>query len=155
MKYSHRLSDAIHILVFVVINADGDLSSQSIADSIQSNPSLVRRLMSRLVKAELLVSRPGRVAPHLARPANTITLLEIYRATEDNQELLHLDRETNPRYMVGRLIQDTLASTYSEIQAAAEAKMAQISLQDIVDDLLLRNDQERKQTRGIDDRDRI
>ena len=101
------------------------------------------------------MSQPRRVAPHLARPADTITLLEIYRATEDNQELLHLDRETNPRYMVGRLIQDTLASTYSEIQAAAEAKMVQISLQDIVDDLLRRNDQERKQTRGIDDRDRI
>ena len=48
MKYSHRLSDAVHILVYLEIL--GSASSSTIADSVNSNPSLIRRLIARMVK---------------------------------------------------------------------------------------------------------
>ena len=50
MKYSHRLSDAVHILTYIGATeiVEDDLSSRAIAGSINSNPSLVRRLMSSL-----------------------------------------------------------------------------------------------------------
>lgn len=67
MRFSNKLSDAVHILSYIDIYSDGDLSSQAIADSIGSNPSVVRRLMSRLTKAGLLQTRPGIVAPALAK----------------------------------------------------------------------------------------
>ena len=54
MKYSHKLSDAVHILAFVSIYADGDLSSGAIAASIEANQSMVRQMMAKLVKAGLL-----------------------------------------------------------------------------------------------------
>ncbi|GEL12894.1 transcriptional regulator family protein [Lapidilactobacillus concavus DSM 17758] len=135
MKYSHRLSDAIHILAFVVIYADDNLSSRAIAASIQSNPSLIRRLMARLVKADLLVSRPGMVAPHLSRPADQISLLDIYRAVDDEQTLLHLDLDTDPLCVVGGNIQGALGPVYQVIQTAAEQKMSTITLQQIIDEI--------------------
>ncbi|MFD1433083.1 Rrf2 family transcriptional regulator [Lacticaseibacillus yichunensis] len=138
MKYSHRLSDAVHLLAYVDIYQDGDLSSNAIASSIESNPSLVRRLMSRLVKAGLLTSAPGKVDPKLARPASEITLLMIYRAAEDNQQLLHIDDKTNPQCIVGGNIQQTLDGVYDQIQKQAEQTMAGISLQGIIDEILTR-----------------
>lgn len=138
MKFSHKLSDAVHVLAYVDIYATGDLSSQAIANSIESNPSLVRRLMSRLVQAGLLTSKPGKIAPALAKPAKEISLLAIYQAAEDNQQLLHIDDKTNPACIVGGNIQATLDQVYSQIQAQAEASMAQVSLADIIGDILAR-----------------
>lgn len=138
MKYSHKLSDGVHILAYVDICADGDLSSAAIASSIESNPSLVRRLMARLVKAGLLKSQPGAVAPVLGRPAAAISLLDVYHAVEDNHDLLHVDETTNPQCIVGGNIQDTLNVAYTDVQAAAERKMATITLQQLIDGILLR-----------------
>lgn len=138
MRYSHKLSDAVHILAYVVIYADGDLSSDAIAASIESNPSLVRRLMSRLRQAQLLRSRAGVSTPKLAQPADQITLLTIYRAIEDNQQLLHVDPKTNPQCIVGGQIQATLNQAYRNVQQAAEAEMANITLQNLIDDILQR-----------------
>ncbi|MFD0897419.1 Rrf2 family transcriptional regulator [Loigolactobacillus binensis] len=137
MKYSHRLSDAIHILAYVKIYHDSDLSSRTIALSVESNPSLVRRLMATLAKAGLLTTHPGTVAPELARPANSITMLDIYHALDDGQ-LLHIDEKTNPLCIVGGNIQDTLNEAYQKVQAAAENVMTEITLQSIIDDILAR-----------------
>lgn len=138
MKYSHKLSDGVHILAYVDIYQDADLSSSAIAASIEANPSLVRRLMAQLVKAGLLTSQPGAAAPALGRPAAAISLLDVYQALEGNQELLHIDEKTNPQCIVGGNIQESLNVAYAHVQQAAEAQMAAISLQAIVSDILQR-----------------
>ena len=55
MKYSYKLSNAIHILTYVDIYKNDDLSSARIAASIEANASVVRNLMSKLKKAGLLI----------------------------------------------------------------------------------------------------
>lgn len=139
MKYSHKLSDAIHVLSYVDIYKDGDLSSNTIASSIESNPSLVRRLMSGLVKADLLISQPGKASTRLARPAADITLLDVYNAIDDEHHLLHVDDKTNPKCVVGGNIQATLNVVYDNVQRDAEKSMDQVTLQSIIDDILVRN----------------
>lgn len=79
MKYSTKLSDAVHIMAFVAINQDFDLSSTAIAASIQTNPGFVRQIMMKLRKAGLMSSVTGHAKPALARPAERITLLDIYK----------------------------------------------------------------------------
>lgn len=143
MKFSSKLSDGVHILAYVDILQDGDLSSNAIASSIESNPSLVRRMMSRLKKAGLLMSQPGKVAPKLGRPATKISLLDVYRAIEDNQKLLHIDEKTNPQCIVGGNIQETLTGIYDRIQSDAEESMSQISLQQIIDGILENNEKKK------------
>ena len=59
MKYSYKLSNAIHILTYVDIYKNDDLSSARIAASIEANASVVRNLMSKLKKAGLLNNQPG------------------------------------------------------------------------------------------------
>lgn len=133
MKYSHKFSDAIHIMAFLDIYKDGDTSSRMIASSIESNPSVVRDLMSSLSKAGFITSRQGVAGASLAKSPKDISLLDIYKAIDIDHRLLHVDPKTNPKCIVGSHIQDTLNEIYDEIQNQAEKEMDSISLQDVID----------------------
>ena len=133
MKYSTKLSDAVHIMAFIAIHQEYDLSSTVIADSIQTNPAFVRQIMMKLKKAGLMSSVNGHAKPSLAKPAEEITLLDIYKAVEGSKPLLHLDTHTNPDCGVGVNIQLALQDYYSEIQKGTETHMSSISLQDIIE----------------------
>lgn len=54
MKYSTKLSDTIHILIFIALGDDEQLSSTKIAESIKTNPAYVRQLMATLKNAGML-----------------------------------------------------------------------------------------------------
>lgn len=133
MKYPTRVSDAIHILLYIHVNLDGDLSSAAIAESVSTHPSYVRQLMSALRKAGLLDCSRGQARPMLTRPVGDITLLDVYRAVEGDKPLLHQDTHTNPDCGVGVCIQNAVRSCYDEIQRAAERAMAAISLANVME----------------------
>ncbi|MCI9175530.1 MAG: Rrf2 family transcriptional regulator [Lachnospiraceae bacterium] len=138
MKYSTRLSDAVHILVFIQQSNSATVTSSDIAASIYTNPSYVRQIMAQLKAAGILLSSRGQATPELAKPASEITLLEIYKAVEKEKPLLHLDTHTNPECGVGVNIQLALADYYAKIQKDAEHSMKKITLQDIITSYLQR-----------------
>lgn len=133
MRYSTRVSDAVHILAFIVLNPKGSLSSSSIAESIHTNPGCVRQLMSSLRRAGLLSSVQGHPTPSLTTSPSAITLLDIYKAVEGSKPLLHLDTHANPECGVGIYIQLSLQEYFDRIQETAEKEMKKITLQDILD----------------------
>ena len=79
-----------------------------------------------------MTSIAGHARPSLSKPADQITLLDIYKAVEDENPLLHLDTHTNPDCGIGINIQLSLQGFYNEIQKTAEEKMNMITLQDII-----------------------
>ena len=133
MKYPTRLSDAVHILAFIALYPDCDLTSNKLAESVQTNPAYVRQLMSALRKGGLLVSVKGHPRPALARGPEKITLLDAYRAVEGNKPLLHQDIHTNPACGVGVNIQLVLRDFYLDIQKTAEQRMQGITLKDVLE----------------------
>ena len=133
MKYSTRLSNAVHLLLFIYLNPKNDLTSTAIAESIQTNPAYVRQLMSALKKDGLLNGTRGMAAPSLTRKPNEITLFDVYRAVEGDKPLLHQDTHTNPDCGVGVNIQLVLRDQFDLIQQAAEEEMRSISLQTTLD----------------------
>ena len=133
MKYPTRLSDAVHILAFIALYPDCDLTSNKLAESVQTNPAYVRQLMSALRKGGLLVSVKGHPRPALAREPEKITLLDAYRAVEGDKPLLHQDIHTNPACGVGVNIQLVIRDCYDLVQQQAEKAMEAITLQEILD----------------------
>lgn len=133
MKYPTKLSDAVHILAFLALHPGANLTSERIAESVQTNPAYVRQLMSALRKGGLLTSVKGHPRPALAREPAQITLLDAYRAVEGNKPILHQDTHTNPVCGVGVNIQLVLADCYQEVQKSAEEKMQSITLAEILD----------------------
>ena len=138
MKYSTRLSDAVHILVFIQQSGSSTVSSSDIAVSICTNPSYVRQIMAKLKAAGLLHSSRGQAAPKLGKLPREITLLEIYKAVVKEKPLLHLDTHTNPECGVGVNIQLALADYYKKVQEDAESSMGKITLEDIINTYLER-----------------
>ncbi len=133
MKYSRKLSDTIHTLAFVCLGEKEHLTSARIAESVKTNPAYIRQLMAALKNAGLISNTQGQANACLTKPADEITMLDIYRAVEGEKPLLHLDIDTNPECGVGIHVQLAIGDFYKEIQEAAEEKMKEITLQDIID----------------------
>ena len=132
MAYSTKLSDALHLLVFIEEQQGADLSSDAIAKSLAANPSSVRQMMGKLRRAGLIESVTGHAKPRLAREACTITMLDVYRAVEDDKPLLHLDTHTNPECGVGVNVQLVIGELFGDVQREAERAMAAISLEQVI-----------------------
>ena len=134
MRYSTKVSHAVQYSGLYRSASGCVLTSDVIADSIQTNPGCVRQIMSALRKADLLSSVKGRPRPSLARDPSAITLLDIYRAVEGDKPLLHPDTHTNPGCDVALTIQlavrDLSLTGYRE---TAEQEMQNITLQKILD----------------------
>lgn len=132
MRYATRLSDAVHALVLICLYEGEPASSRALAESIRTNPSYVRTLLAKMKAHGLVASTRGAAGATLGRPAEDITLLDVYRAIEGDCSLLHLDTHVNAQCSHGVFIQLAIQEYYNEVQAVAERAMERITLAAIV-----------------------
>ena len=132
MAYSTKLSDALHVLVFIETRQGEDLSSDAIARSLACNPSSVRQMMGKLRRAGLIASVTGHAKPQLANDPTHITMLDVYRAVEGDKPLLHLDTHTNPECGVGVNVQIVIGELFDDVQRRAEEAMASVTLAEVI-----------------------
>src|SRR5258708_9414810 len=79
---SVQFTVAAHIMAALGYFHGEEISSAILAESVNADPTFVRKSLSKLSKAGLVVTRRGRSgASVLARPPRPITLLDIYRAS--------------------------------------------------------------------------
>ncbi len=134
--YSSKLSVSIHILSVIALMEAQTITSEYIASSINTNPALVRRLMSRLKKAELIKTSTKLGVTGLARKAEDISLLDVFLAVEDQRDLFSIHGNTNLNCPVGAKIEGTLKHLYDNIQTATEEKLSAITLADITKEFI-------------------
>jgi Rrf2 family protein len=124
-----RFAVATHILTFLQTQRGEPASSELIASSVNTNPSLIRRLMSQLAKAGLTTSQLGTGGGALlARPGDTITLLDVYRAVDEEGVVFGLHPDPNPACPVGRNIQPVLKVQMLAAETAMLAQLAQTTI---------------------------
>ncbi|MBZ9749397.1 Rrf2 family transcriptional regulator [Deinococcus sp. HMF7604] len=121
---------AVHILS-LVNDSPEPLSSEDMAGSVGVNPVVVRQVTGLLRRAGLLTTQRGIPGARLTRPAQDISLLDIYRAVDAPETVLKRHRKPNPACPVGARIQGVLDDVFDQAQAALEAQLAQICLSDI------------------------
>ena len=98
MQISSRFTIAVHVFTCIETFKDQyKMTSDFLASSINVNPVIVRKLLGQLKEAGLIEVRRGLGGASLARPADEITLLDIYRAVEcvGHGELFHLHENPN------------------------------------------------------------
>ena len=97
MNTSSRFAFAVHVLALLSIQKGVPLSSDNIAGRVNTNPALIRPLLSMLSAAGLTTSQLGAGGGALlVREPDSMTLLDVYRAVDDAQ-LFALHREApNP-----------------------------------------------------------
>lgn len=134
MQISTRFTMAVHILVAIGHFEDQRATSTFLAKSVNANPVVIRRLMGQLKEAGLITVEMGLGGATLARPADEITLLDIYRAVESTEEhLFHFHEDPNPSCPVGRNIHAVLDDELDAAQRALEDRLAQTTLADLLE----------------------
>ena len=134
MQISTRFTMAAHVLVAVGHFEGQRATSTFLAKSVNANPVVIRRLMGQLKEAGLIAVEMGLGGVTLARPADEITLLDIYRAVESTEEhLFHFHEDPNPACPVGRNIHAVLDDELDAAQRALEDRLAQTTLADLLE----------------------
>ncbi|MBC1634875.1 Rrf2 family transcriptional regulator [Listeria welshimeri] len=135
MAISTRFSVAVHILTLIDMNKERSITSDTIAASVNTNPVVIRRIMSKLKKAGLIQSSPGISGTYLLKNATEITLYDIYQAVEVTNNLFDIHKNPNPNCEVGANIQETLDTVFIHAQQKMEADLKRTTLSQITADI--------------------
>ncbi len=138
LSISSRFAVGIHILTLIEFNKDGVNSSEFLAESVNTNPALIRKIIGMLKKAGLVEVHPGIAGTKLAKKLSDITLLDVYKAVnvvQDN-ELFSIHESPNPKCPVGRNIQNAIIPVLSTAQLALEKVLKNVTIEDIVNDIM-------------------
>ena len=119
MSSNSRYSVSVHILLLLEDPAGNWVTSEWIADSVNTNPVVIRRLLRGLQTVGLVEGQKGaRGGYRLSRPSQAITMWEVYAAMrEDGPFGLHAARP-NPRCPIGGRIQKHLRGLYDATEAS-------------------------------------
>jgi len=133
MRVNSRFTVAVHTLALLAANQDELLSSKYISGSVNTNPVVIRRILSTLSKAGLVKTHLGvDGGARLGRPAQDITLLEVYQVIGHGELFALHHNQPSPDCPCGRTIQPILTNIFREAQKAMEAILAQTTIAHIV-----------------------
>lgn len=129
---SVQFTVAVHIMAAVAFYRGRGVASGTLARSVNANPSFVRKSLSKLSKAGLIVTTRGKLgASVLARPARKITLLDIYRASAAPPAFAIHAYQIEKRCPVSCTIKERLTGVLARAQGSFEKSLASITLADV------------------------
>lgn len=136
MPTSTRFVVAVHTLTAIAVSGGKPLRSEDIAYSANTGAVVIRGLLSRLSEAGLTRSQLGAGGgTMLAKPAETIRLLDVYEAVEDTA-LFSLHRAPPcDNCAVGGNILAALQPVLDRARSALEDELAKTTVADIAADV--------------------
>jgi Rrf2 family protein len=124
---------AAHIMAALAFNPNAHVQSSTLAKSVNTEPSFVRKSLSKLAKASLIVTTRGKSgASALARPAKQITLLDIYRASAAPPAVAIHRYPIEKACPISANIKVCMATVLTQAQNSFEKTLARTTLADLV-----------------------
>ncbi|MEY9971751.1 Rrf2 family protein [Lysinibacillus sp. RC46] len=138
IKISSRFTIAVHILSIIKQNPSTICTSEFMAESVNTNPVVIRKILSYLKKAGIVQVRRGTGGAFLVKDLDTITLLEVFRSVEvvEEDKLFHLHENPNPDCPIGANIQAVLELILVQAQEAMEQVLANITMEQVITSLI-------------------
>jgi Rrf2 family protein len=133
MLSSSRFIVAIHAMsVLARFAGRGPVCSNVVAQSVHTNPVVIRRLMTELEKARLVRSVAGRSGGfELQRDAAEITLADVYRAVEDETVFRMHKVDPESSCPVAAQIGKILTGPLRAAEGALAASLSRTTLRDV------------------------
>jgi Rrf2 family protein len=138
MQINSKFAVAIHVLALAKVAASAGrgeaITSEQMAESVNTNPVVVRRILGSLREAGLVSSQPGPGGGwRLTRPADQITLQDVYRGLVDAPIFTLPRSEPNAACPVGSRLPHILETCFREAEAAMEERLASVTIADVID----------------------
>lgn len=137
MAVNTQFSIAVHVMAALGFNCGvRDIVSANLAQSVNTSPSFVRRILAKLSKAGLVSAARGKSGcSRLARPPEKISLLDIYLAVDAPKVFAIHSYPEQKACSVSCRIKSTLEQTQGQAQKSLEASLASVTLADLLADL--------------------
>jgi Rrf2 family protein len=146
---SNRFSIAIHALGLLARTEDKPLKSEQIACLVKTNPVVIRRILSELRRAQIVVSQAGAAGgTRLARKPEEILLVEIYRVIESRQIFALHRRKPDEKCEIGQSIEVVLLQIQNKLDRAIEDGLGKMTLAEVLRMVEDENERCRARTRG-------
>jgi Rrf2 family protein len=131
-----QFSIAVHIMAGLAFGSGRDTTSGLLANSVNTSPSFVRRIVAKLSRAGLVQTSTGKAgACWLARDAKEISLLDIYKAVDAPEAIAIHNYKEQKNCPVSCQIKTALENALGKTQKALETSLRNISLAEIVSDV--------------------
>jgi Rrf2 family protein len=133
MLSSSRFIVAIHAMsVLARFAGKGPVCSAAVAESVHTNPVVIRRLMTELEKANLVKSVAGRSGGfELNRDAGDITLADVYFAVEDETVFRMHKIDPKSECPVAAQLGKILSAPLRAAECALHSSLAKTSIRDV------------------------
>ena len=130
---SVQFTVAAHIMAALGFRPGEETRSATLAESVNADPTFVRKSLSKLSKAGLIVTTRGKNgASRLTRSPKRITLLEIYRASAAPPAFAIHRYPVEKRCPISRNIKGCMSSVLGKAQGSFEKTLDGITLADVV-----------------------
>jgi Rrf2 family protein len=136
MNDNQQFSVSVHILAILAAYPNTPLTSETIADSVDTHPVVIRRIMAHLRQHGLVDSRSGASGGwHLLQAPASINLRDVYRAIR-HENVLAMHQHPNPDCPIGGHIRETLEPVFDEAQNSLETALGQFTISDVLEKVL-------------------
>ena len=130
---SVQFTVAAHIVAALGFFHGKDVSSTILAESVNADPTFVRKSLSKLSKAGLIVTTRGKNgASRLTRSPKQITLLDVYRASAAPSAFSIHNYPVEKRCPISRNMKGCMSSVLKKAQNGFENSLDRITLADVV-----------------------
>jgi Rrf2 family protein len=130
---SVQFAVAAHIMAALGYYQGEEISSAILAESVNADATFVRKSLSKLSKAGLVVTKRGKSgASVLARPPRQITLLDIYRASAAPPAFAIHSYPVEKRCPVSCHLKECMSGLLAQAQNSLERSLAKITLAHLV-----------------------
>lgn len=134
MRYDSKLSSVLHVLLHM-LGMKAPVTSEALAKMMGTNPVVVRRTMSGLREKGFVASAKGHGGGWtVACDPASVTLADIYAAVGEPPIVALGHRSDAPHCLVEQAVNATLDTTFREVEALFQARLAAITLADLSKD---------------------
>jgi Rrf2 family protein len=134
MAGNSRLATAIHVAGMLSFAEQMPLTSEAIAQSCNTNPVVIRRIIGLLTRHGLVKVKMGMGGGSvLAKKPDEITLAEIYLALDEGSvfEVPQFDQDFHCQ--IGRIVRPVLAEVLLEAEQGLIEKLDHLTLADVIE----------------------
>ena len=128
-----KFAVAIHSMIFISESEEA-MTSDTLAETLNTNSSYVRRILTSLAKAGLISSASKTKGCALLKAPEDIRLTEIYDAVEPGVSKLNMNLSQNPDTGIhlGKCERPVIEGLFREMENAVEKILAEKTLRDLI-----------------------